>query len=356
MEIKRKEKSTKGRFEKRVIKKAINIFVIIALIIAFIFIFLTNNKSKNITYKESGKADYNISISKSEFFENETLESNNQYISSIINGVNINFKYNLKMNNSNVDTKYKYRIELETKVIEKTTQNNLYDFKETLKDEEEDNTNNGKFAINSDLTIDYQKYDSIIKKLISTYELNNVNCKTVVTLYVDLLDKENNITNTSKISVDIPLNVKTVNVETEKTFNDSEEKVFEEGKTRKGVWLFLILAIVLLGIAIDKINNLKNYIKRNCPEDLLEKMKLKRILRLYKGYIQKINEVFDMTGYTILRMESFEDMLRIREFTEQPILMAENETKTKTYFIITAQNSMLYLLEINLGNVKEITD
>ena len=135
MEIKRKEKSTKGKFEKRSIKKAINILLIIALAIVCIFIFLTNNKSNDITYKESGKANYNISISKSEFFENEILESNNQYISSIINSVNINFKYNLNFDNSNINTKYRYKIESETKVTEKTTQNNLYDFKETLKDE-----------------------------------------------------------------------------------------------------------------------------------------------------------------------------------------------------------------------------
>ena len=356
MEIKRKEKSTKGKFEKRSIKKAINILLIIALAIVCIFIFLTNNKSNDITYKESGKANYNISISKSEFFENEILESNNQYISSIINSVNINFKYNLNFDNSNINTKYRYKIESETKVTEKTTQNNLYDFKETLKDEEEGNTEKGKITLNNELSIDYPKYDSIIKKLISTYELNNVDCKTVVTLYVDLLDSQNNVKNTSKISVNIPLNVKTVNIETEKTFKDSEEKIFQKGNTNKGIWVFLILEMILIGLAIDKINNLKNYIKRNCPKELLEKIKLKRILRLYKGYIQKINEVFDMSGYTILRMESFEDLLKIREFTEQPILMAENETKTKTYFIITAQNSMLYLLEINLGNVKEITD
>lgn len=353
---KKTEDSSKRRIKKRIAKKILTICIILIFIIISLYVFFTKNKTSDITYRENGNTDYNIAISENEFFKDSVLSANNQYISSIIDKVNIKFEYNLSFSNLHVNSKYKYRIESETKVIEKTTQNNLYTFDETLKEEKEENVQNGRINIENDLAIDYQRYDAMIKKLISTYELSNTNCKTVVTLYVDLLDKNGNVENTSKMSIDIPLNVKTVNIETESSFSNTDEKIYEKGKTRKGIWSFIVIAILLIYLEFDKIKNLINYIKRNCPKEIIEKIKLKRILCGYKEYIQKIEEMFDMTGYTVLRMESFGDMLRIREITGQPILMAENETKTKTFFTITTQNNMLYLYEINQGNVKEITE
>lgn len=353
---KKTEDSSKKRMKKRIAKKILIICMILIFIVISLYVFLTKNKTSDITYKENGNTDYNISISENEFFKDSILSANNQYISSIINKVNIKFKYNLSFSDTHLDSKYKYRIESTTKVIEKNTQNNLYTFDETLKEEEEEKVQNGKINIDDEMAIDYQKYDAMIKKLISTYELSNINCKTVVTLYVDLLDKNGNAMDTSKMSINIPLNVKTVNIETESSFSNTDEKLYEKGKTRKGIWLFLIIAVLLTYLEVEKIKNLVNYIKRNCPKEIIEKIKLKRILCEYKSYIQEIKEMFDMEGYTVLRMEKFDDMLRIREITGQPILMAENETKTKTYFTITTQNNMLYLYEINQGNVKEITE
>ena len=122
---------------------------------------------------------------------------------------------------------------LGTKVIEKTTQNNIYEFDETLQESDVKIADSNKFLIDNNINIDYQKYDAIIKKIISTYDLNNVNCKTVITMYIDILDENDKIKNTSSMSVNIPLNVKTVNVEVENNIDSSEEKIFIESQTVK---------------------------------------------------------------------------------------------------------------------------
>ena len=349
------EDENKKQFANQVTKKLVMICLILVAIIICVYVFVTENKTPDITYAENGNLDYNISVSENSFFKDSVLDANNEYISSIIDKVNLKFKYNLDLSDTDLNTKYQYRVEAETKVVEKTTQNNLYTFNETLKESNKEKIKNGKFDIYDEFSIDYQKYDSMIKKLISTYELSNVNCKTVVTLYVDLLDENNNVKTTSKMSANIPLNVKTVNIEKESSFSNLDKKVYEEGKTVKGVWLFLVIALVLACIEIIKVKNTLKYIKRNLPKDVADQIELKRISSGYKQYIQKIDEMFDMSGYKILRMESFEDLLRIREMTGQPILMAENETKTKTFFTITTQYNMLYLYEINQGNIKEIS-
>lgn len=352
----KKDNSNKKKIQIRIAKKILMICFILIIIAISLYIFITKNKTKDITYNENGNMDYDISILDNEFFKESVLSANNQYISSIIDKVNIKFKYGIDFNNLNLNNSCKYRIESQTKVIEKTTKNNLYTFNENLQNEKEEIIKDGKFNIEKSVSIDYQTYDAMVKKLLTTYELSNVDCKTEVILYIDLLDENGNIKNTSKMSVNIPLNAKTVNIETESSFSNSDVKIYEKGNTKNNIWIFLLIAVLLIVLEIRNIKDLINYIKRNCPKDILENIKLKIILSRYNEYIQKIENMFDMTGYTILRMESFEDLLKIREMAGQPILMAENETKTKVYFTTTTQNNMLYLYEINLGDIKELTN
>ena len=46
---------------------------------------------------ENGNVDYNISLNKNEFFETATLPSSNQYIATLIDNIDISYKYNLQM-------------------------------------------------------------------------------------------------------------------------------------------------------------------------------------------------------------------------------------------------------------------
>lgn len=111
MKGKRADSIEKEHFQKRITQKIIKSFIVLIIIILFCFIFITKHKTKSINYKEAGNVDYNISLSQNDFFESDTLPANNQYISSLINAININFKYNLQMNDMYSNYKYKFRID-----------------------------------------------------------------------------------------------------------------------------------------------------------------------------------------------------------------------------------------------------
>lgn len=354
MSRKRTDNSKSNRFRKRIIDKVIMILVILVLMISSFLIFLTKKQTKSIKYTEAGNVDYNISLNKNDFFESTTLPSSNQYIAELIDNIDISYKYNLQMKDNYSNYKYKYRIESQTKVVEKTTQNNIYDFSETLKSEETVKPDKSKFDLNTNITVNYAKYNEIVKKIISTYDLSNIESKTVITFYVDLLDEKDNIKNTSSMNVTIPLNVKTVNIETVNNIDNTEEKVFSGGQKVQIVSAFLVIAIILLVIEILKIRDVIEDLKRNFPKEVLDEIKLKRIKRSYRSYIQKVDNGFALNKYDMLKVGNFEDLLKIREIVQNPILMFENETKTKTYFIVTTATTIIYVYEINHGNVKEI--
>ena len=111
MKGKRADSIEKKHFQKRITQKIIKSFIVLIIIILSLLFFLIKNKTKSIVYKENGNVDYNILLSQNDFFESDTLPANNQYISSLINTININFKYNLQMNDMYSNYKYKFRIE-----------------------------------------------------------------------------------------------------------------------------------------------------------------------------------------------------------------------------------------------------
>ena len=61
----------------------------------------------------------------------------------------------------------------------------------------------------------------------------------------------------------------------------------------------------------------------------------------YGSYIQKVNNELELEGYQVLKIDTFHDMLEIRDTIQSPILMVENKEKTRTYFVIPS-SKILY--------------
>ena len=116
----------------------------------------------------------------------------------------------------------------------------------------------------------------------------------------------------------------------------------------------MALAIILLIINIDNIRKIIIDLKRSCPQELVYDMKLREILKKYRPYIQKVNSEFDINKYNLMRLDTFNDLLEIREMTQNPILMLENEDGTHIFFFITTLTEMLYVYELNRNDVKAL--
>ena len=77
---------------------------------------------------------------------------------------------------------------------------------------------------------------------------------------------------------------------------------------------------------------------------------LKRILFNYKSYIQKINNEIDYNNYKIIQINTFNEILEMRDTMQSPILMYTEENEDRTKFMIM-KDGVLYL---NVLGAKEI--
>lgn len=344
-------------------KKDIRKFVIviscllIAGILLLCFYFISGNK-RVMTYKESSDIDYKVMLKDNEFYEDNYLDKDKGYIASIIDSILIT-NYNYKVDFSeDVDYDYSYKVVAEIDVKDQKNDNNIYHFSEVLS-EKKNSKDRGDIDITiSDLSVNFPKYNNIISKFKNIYELNNINSSLNVNLYVTI----NNINgrdvskfNDKKVaSLIVPLTLNTVSIDTSKNINVDNNVVELDGGNYI-IWvLFLGLLLIIIGAVYAFC--LVVYLRKSRTAQMIYDKEIKNIMNNYNGYIQRISDSYDIGTSQVLKIESFNDILEIRDTLKQPILMLENDKKDGTFFIIPATNNIIYTYALRVVDIKAKMD
>lgn len=332
------------------------------IVIAFIFIVTAmlaievkkeNKTQLNIVYTENSNLDYKVYLKENDFFDEDYWEEDNQYIASLIDYIEANFKYELEASKPNIDYQYTYKIVAEVNVEDKTNHKSLYKFSEELIDGKiYDFNTSSKLCINEPVKVDYNRYNDIIKRFVDLYDLNNSIASVTVNMYVNVLDdtpKDTTKPDIPAISLNIPLTTETMAIDIESNLvNENDINVcttINKGKYLFGTILLAVLDIILVIKLIIFINDTKN-------EKAVYNMRLRKIMSNYGSYIQKLNNEYDFEGHQILEIKSFEDLLQIKETLNKPILMTEKSLAMETYFFIPSDDNV-YIYELKAGNLRK---
>ena len=116
---------------------------------------------------------------------------------------------------------------------------------------------------------------------------------------------------------------------------------------------FKTTAIVLGVVDVIAILLLVAFIYFTRTPDITYTARVKKILSQYKSYIQRINNLFETHGYQIVMVDTFEEMLEIRDTIQAPILMYENADKTCAKFMIPTDSKLLYVYRIEIEGYVE---
>lgn len=333
------------------------IIVLTVLVLSLIVAFINQNKPHYVNYNEKGIVDYKVYLKENEFFNNNYLEENNQYIASLIDRIVANFDYELSMEDENIEYEYSYKIKAEVNVKEKNTNNSLYKFDEVLVEDRKDTAYDGEtITINEYVNIDYNHYNDIIKKFISVYDLDDIESTLDVVMYVtaqgNCEEPTENADNESTIALSIPLTTKTMAIDISSDLIDDSSFMACENNSNYSI-LIIFALLIIAGVELFLIYSLGKYVVATRTAEGIYETELKKILNNYRSYIQKVNNEFDLSGYQVLKVDSFTDMLEIRDTIQEPILMVENKEKTGTYFLIPSKTKILYSYGIKVSEIKK---
>lgn len=332
---------------KGILYVGISILILILILSTFfINIGLKKENKSYIQYSDKKDLEYKVVLKENEYYKEKYVEKGNQYIANLINYINADFKYDFNLQDK---YDYKYKIVGTVEVADEKTNKNIYTFSEDLLGEKNGH-GTGNLNIDECISIDFNKYNNLIKQFVTTYDLKNASCKLIVKLNLGVKSPTQKFSeqNLSVMSLDIPLTTNTIKIDANYDLSENDNLI-EINKENKNNKMFLITGISLLIADIFILVSFIVYMKKSETDKDKYNNELKKIINNYDSYISRLEDDFDMKGYQILRVKKFSDLLEIRDTMQLPIIMLENKEQLLTYFAIPTPNNILYFYLISVN-------
>lgn len=304
----------------------------------------TKHNKNNISYIEKGKADYKVYLKENNYYSEKFLPSNMQYVASLINTVNVNFKYENHATNE-MDYKYNYEIVATLVITDKNDSKKvLYEKPFVLLEKMTKNITDNDFVIMENIDIDYEKYNNYVNAYKKEYALT-VNSNLIVKMNIetegksDLTSKKMNTNN--ELQVKIPLSEQTIDITMDS--NDiNKTKTLPVAKTMEtGNLVLLISGIILVILAFVLITMaIYFYLSLKSKKDIYQRT-VEKYLKEYDRLIVTTKQPnIDEANYEVIRILTFNDLLDTQEMVKQPILYYEVIPQEKSYFVIKNEKKL----------------
>lgn len=333
------------------IKLGIVTAVLILIAVILIGIYFVHSKKTYIKYEENSDISYKVNLIKNNFYTGEYIDEGIDVIASVIKDIDVEFRYDLSIDEKREYT-YKYKIIANTDLKDKSKTNSIYENDYILLNQSAETKKSNKLNIVEKINLDYNEYNNQINQLIEAYSLSNTESNLHLSFQLSVIDKATGKQINAKsevMSLEIPLTTKTVEITlTEEIKNNPGEIVIENNQYDNLEYVLIIGCIVLiLGIIV-----LARLIKYNLDTRSAEKMyqdQLKKILFDYQSYIQKINNKMPYKDYKIIAINSFKELIEMKEEIQSPIFMYNEDDKMRTTFTMINGNLLFgYVLSAEL--------
>lgn len=358
------ESEKKKRLEyRRKREKLIFVQIIVAIVVAITvaisaLAYFRINNDYYVGYTEKSSVDYKVYLKDNDFYDEEYLGSGMAYIAELIENVVADFDYSYKLDSKDVSYSATYEVKSQFVVTVNQSGKLLHKKENVIKPSTPVTVVNGNVVnIKEQVIVDYDQHNSIAQSLLNVYDLSGVTCTFNVVLSVDVsgscADFENRKLSSHNVSLDMPFtkNIVDFKINTSVPHQESNTIICNQAANRNVFKLIAIIGSILEGLLLCGLV-VFIFITRN--HDINYEIKIKRLVAAYKSYIQKILTEFNFDGYQVLKVETFNEMLDIRDTVNLPILMSENTDKTCTTFMIPTNNNLLYLHEIKVEDYDEI--
>ncbi|MBR3879377.1 MAG: hypothetical protein IKJ24_04550 [Clostridia bacterium] len=343
--------------EKWIFSQAVIVVVLTLAVLISAIVSIQLESKYYIGYTEGGSIDYNVFLKENEFYEEEHLGKNQSYVASLIDRIIADFSYEIDMDTEGVNYRYSYTIKSKLEIVDKTSDVAIFNPEKVLVSEQnKSQSSSDRLRINEIVVINYDEYNDLANRFLDTYDLTSTTSNIVLTLEVDVLSDceafSGSAVDNYTSELRIPLTTKTVNIKMTSSVPDEEAKMI--ACTRgAGSEAFKTSAIVIGVLDVLCILVLVAFIYLTRTPDITYTARVKKIISQYKSYIQKINNMFDTGGYQIIMVDTFDEMLEIRDTIQAPILMNENADKTCTKFIIPTDSKLLYVYTVSVEGYSE---
>ncbi len=353
---KRRDKYRQNR-KKLIWTQSILLGVLILLTIISSLTYSYINRTYYVTYTEKSDVNYVVYLKENDYYEDDYVDENHSYLATLIDGVYTDFVYDLDTEEANVYYDYSYRIETQLHILAGQSDKPVWDPVRVIKPETRASHNaTTPLRIRESFLIDYDEYNSLAEKFIETYAISDATSYLTVRMHVKVFSTaaayKTETSSDHTVELMIPLTSQVVDIQLRSAIPTASEKQIACNGSAIGS-VFMVTAVVLSILSLLLLLFMLAFIFLTRTDDTIYCGKIKKILDKYKSYIQRINNPFEKTEYQVLFVNTFSEMLEIRETIQAPILMYENDDKTRTEFLIPANTKLLYLFALEAEKYAE---
>ena len=317
------------------------------------------DKAYYVNYSENSSVNYGVHLKDNDFYEDSYIGKDYAYVASLIDKVEASFRYEILMNSAtDVDFEYTYRVESVVQIRDKSNSKILY---APVYNESESVTkavSGRNMVIAHKVLVDYGKYNDVANRFVNAYDLSYTDATLLLRLVVDVNGQSdafhNNENKSSYVaSVSVPLRSDTVEIKITSDAPISEGQILSYS-TEDIAKVFRSSAIICAIVTALFATTLWGYAYLSRNVDVTYDIKVAKLIRSYKSFIQKMQNAFNVNGYQLILISEFEEMLEIHDTIQSPILMHENGDRTCTKFFIPTNTKLLYVYEIKVDDYDEI--
>lgn len=311
---------------------------IILLIIAVVLAcgcFTLYDRSKDmvvldeINYNEIGSLHYKVHLSDKTYYGTDYLEEGMQYISSIIDDIELSYNYSAKF-----DRHDKFdiatNITANIKIVDTQSGKIIYSKSEGLS-----NTTGTKkdLKIEENYTLDFKKYNQLANEFKTKYGIS-AECKLDLNFVIQYRDNKTGINQSRLLTTEIPLSEQMISLTKSEDINNNSSYIVSTEKSMLNTVLFIVSIVFLLSAALCVVKLIDMIKKRIDAESKYDRF-IKKILREYDAYITVSDS--DYYDYTkrVLRITTFKELLDVRNNLEKPIIYYKVDNDTSKFSIIS---------------------
>lgn len=183
-----------------------------------------------------------------------------------------------------------------------------------------------------------------INKLIEQYKLDNTESELSLSMKLNVVNKatgEKINKETNVMTIVIPLDTKTVEITVNENVKDSQGEIVIQLNESEDSKKYLTIGILAFILGLLAFVSLIRYISKTRSAEKMYENEIKKILFDYKSYVQKINTPIDYKSYKVIKIDTFAELMQMREDLQTPILMYTEKNNLKTIFMMI-KDDMLF--------------
>lgn len=310
-----------------------------------------------IGYNEVGNIDYKVFLKENNYYKEQYLGKDMQYVASIIKNIVPTFTYEMH-SEEEMEYTYNYKVSADL-IISDPNDNNkvLYKRPSLLVKDTKEKVTGGSFRVDQDVSINYDEYNNYVNAFKKEYALS-VNSKLVLTFNIDVTGKspllKEDFKKSSKLVIAIPMSEQTINIgiDTSDINNSGTLERNYMSQIKKPVALVLGIIVGLLSLALLYIV-IYNFLTNRSKTDVY-KATIKSILREYDRAIvsSKTADTIDESKYNVIEVPRIEELLDAHDSTGKPILYNEDTENDISTFIIVS-DEILYKYRVVRKELEE---